>query len=228
MSEDVARAVGAKGRLVTIGGKEVQIRGLGVRELTEVQREAVQQYKKEMLADYKLGAEYMPDPTEYMEKKVEEVRKIQLGDLPAKYVYDPERLELSPKLREFVYVQLGLTPEQISSKDLGPELADLFGNTELDDKRILGWVSSFLDCGTLTPQEYENLVGKPPQRFRIGYVNWWITGDFEGMLTLLWMSVKDQGITRKELSDQFSHEKNLLLELSREVESLSQPSEGNG
>ena len=36
---------------------------------------------------------------------------------------------------------------------------------------------------------------------KVNYVSWWITGTFEGMLTLVWLCFKSNGVTKEEVEE---------------------------
>jgi len=86
-----------------------------------------------------------------------------------------------------------------------------------------------LDQGMLTDKEYFELTGeKPPAKQRIGYVNWWINSDYEGMLTFTWTCFRHNGVTREQVADAMRGRPSLLMEVTQEIARLSAPQSGNG
>jgi len=63
---------------------------------------------------------------------------------------------------------------------------------------------------------------------KIQYVNWWITGSYDGMVTFIWLCFRSYGVSKEEVFDKIGKESSLLVELSREIETLSTPAVGNG
>ncbi len=88
--------------------------------------------------------------------------------------------------------------------------------------------ASMLDQEMLSREEYRKMTGEDPPRFRVGYVNWWITGSREGMLTVAWVAFQHDGVTREQVSDALRDQPAKLANLSREIEHLSAASVGNG
>jgi hypothetical protein len=85
-----------------------------------------------------------------------------------------------------------------------------------------------LDQGMLTTEQYQTLVGVAPIKLLIPYVNWWITGSFDGMISVIWTCFRRSGVTRQEITDELGTNMQLLVEISREIERLSAPEPKNG
>ena len=219
MSEDVARAVGARiPEPVTIAGKEVLVRPLSLKELTEAQRAGLKDYKRSYLETYKENLDLLPESEQssLMREKLEEVARWDLQDLPAKLVYDVKRVKINPAIEKWV-------KENYPEYEVDPK-----ASKEKQEAHLKAVVTTALDSEVLADELYENLTGESPKKHKVGYVNWWITATFEGMLTMLWLSIRDSGLTKDQIAGELSKNPGLLAQLSREIESLSAPATSNG
>jgi len=209
MADDTARAVGAGGTTYTIAGKECQIYPLTIRELMEIERECLKRYKRMYLQTFVDNLDLIPP--EQREKiiliQTTDVAKWDIDDLPKKFSYDIRRIILSDQLREWVKSQL-----QIESDD------------DVYLKRI---VVSALNQHELTEDTYEKLTGSRPARYEVGYVNWWITSDHEGLLVFAWTAMKKNEITQEEFMVYIAENPQQLVSITREIELLSSPQLGN-
>lgn len=214
MSDDVARAVGASGATtINIAGKECTVRPMSIRELTEVQRECVKRYKREYLETFSNNVDLLPksERTKFIIEKHEEAAKWDIDDLPHKYAYDISGIEMNRALRKL--------------------LTDLFGIDDKTSKNVVRMKQlcvSALDQGMLSSNQYRKLVGNPPVRVRVPYVNWWITGCYEGMITFVWVCFRHDGVTWEDVADELGKNPQMLAELTREIEHLTAPAVGNG
>lgn len=211
MSEDVARALGAAvpGEL-TIAGKKCRLRPLSIKELTEVQREAVRTYRKVYLTNLRDSIEFLAGGEEGFQKKVEETAHWEADDLPRKAVYDTATLEVNNKLKTWLKENLNAKEDRLKSP-----------------RTCRSLVAAALDSEVLSVEEFKKLTGRLPIKIKTGWVNWWVTGTPEGMLTMIWQSVKSDGVTRDEL-DTLLSDPATMMAFAREVEFLSAPSPGNG
>lgn len=212
MSEDVARAVGAGGTTVKIAGKECTVRPLGIRELAEVQRDCVSRYKRQYLQSFSENLDLLPEAVREreMDQKIDMVSRWDIDDLPAKYVHDSRRIKLTAELRDWVC----------------ENVAEDSRNT--DDDQMKRMVAVSLDQSMLSPDDYKRLSGGSlPPKLKVPYVNWWITGCFDGMVTFVWVCFRRDGITRDQVVEELGENINKLLEVTHEIERLSTPS-GNG
>ncbi len=211
MPEDSARALKANSPLVVkFGDKECSVRALGIKELTEVERECVKTYRRTYLETYAENMDLLPNGPGLFEKKLEEAAKWDIGDLPPKEAYDPVRVKPTDKLKAFIASHFDLDAKS------------------LEDAKTKRFAVALLDQGTLSREKYKGLTKESIEPSKVPYVNWWITGSYEGQLTFVWICFKKYGITKQELSDKIAEEPSLLVELSRELESASSPSVGNG
>lgn len=216
MSEDMVRAVGAGSPLtVTIAGKECQVRPLGLRELAEVQRDCVDRYKRAYLETYAKNLDLLPrdQRAQRMDAKLEETARWDIRDLPNKFAYNPRRIRVTE----------GLTAR----------LRDLFGEDEEDNWGSELWTqrlaATALDQGMLSEKDYRELTKSPNlPRVKVGYVNWWITGSYEGMITFAYVCFRHNGVSRNDVEEALGKRPGLLAEITRELERLSAPQAGNG
>ena len=219
MAEDVARAIGAGGKTVVIAGKECQIRPLSLLELTELERECLRTYKKDYLETFKDNADLLGDDApQFLRDKLEEVARWDVTNLPMKYVYDPSKLAASTKLKLWLKKNTDFN-EKPSGEKLEPQLVD----------RIMQrMAATCLDNGTLSEDKYQQLTGKETEKTRVGYVNWWITGAMDGMITMIWICFRSYGVTKEEVAREFTKLSDVLVDMARDIEHLTAPEVGNG
>ena len=211
MSDKVARAVNASSPMtVKFGKKECQVSALGIRELTEAERECLRTSKRAFLETYAQNLDLLPNGQQILERKLEEVAKWDVDDLPKKKAYDPQRVKVTNELKTFI-----------------SEYFDLDLET-LNDIRVQRFTAALLDQEQISVDKYKELTKFVIHAQKIAYVNWWITGSYDGMITFIWLCFKKHGITREEVLDKISKSPAMLIELSREIESLSTPAVGNG
>jgi hypothetical protein len=212
MSEEVARALSAaSSTTITIAGKECVVRPLGIQELSEVERDCVKRYKRQYLETFSQNADLLPDGQgmALLEKKIEEVSRWDVDDLPHKTAYDPSKIQLVDKLKDWVVESLNISDTK-------------------DDDRLKVLVAASMDRGTLSDDDYRRMVGNDPPKVNVDYVNWWVTGNYEGMITFVWVCFRSQGVTREQIVESLRGDMSLLIDLTREIERLSAPQAGNG
>lgn len=221
MADDTARAVGAGGQSVTVNGKECRVRGLTIRELAEVERECLEAYKRSYLSTFAKNADLLPDNQGYaiLEAKMEKAARWDVNDLPIRYAYDPDRLQINGSLESWIKKNLDYDDKDTKGKEI-PEA--------IRRTRMQRLTAAALDSEMLTSEDYTKMTGQEPKRTKVGYVNWWITGSFDGMLAMIWVCFQNQGVTKDELMDEIGRNPALMIQLSREIETLSAPAAGNG
>ncbi len=211
--DDVARAVGASGSAaVTIAGKECRVRPLGIRELTEVERDCLDRYRRQYLETYQGNLDLLPEGQRagLMARKLDEVGRWDVDTLPPRFAHDAARIKLTAELREWLISHWSLEGAQ-------------------DDARLQRLAAASLDQGSLNEVEYRQLTGGAlPPRVKVPYVHWWITGSYDGMVTLIWACFRRDGVTREQVAEYLGEDLTRLSELSREIEKLSAPQAGNG
>lgn len=213
MGEEMARALGASStNTVMIGGKECVAKPLGIKELTEVERDCLQRYKRDYLETYAQNLDLIPEDQRLsiVERKMDEVAKWTLDNLPTKRAHDQKRVQVTDALKKW--------------------LADAFDVR--DDRSNEQWrrlAATALDQETLSSAEYKALTGgQVPPEVRVPYVNWWITGSFDGMISFVWVCFRHNGVTRDQIIEHMSNNLSLLVETAHEIERLSAPQPGNG
>lgn len=212
MSEKMARALGAGGStIVMIAGKECTPRPLGLMELSELERDCLERYKRTYLKTFSDNADLMPkgEGIKLLRDKMEEVATWDVKDLPSKSAYDPKTLSVPKGLRKW-FQDKGLVDKETSSEHL---------------KRIC---ATALDQGLLSAKLYKRKTGEEPKNQKIPYVSWWITGCFDGMVSMLWVCFKHNDVTRNQIAEYMADKLGLLANLSREIEHLSAPDVKNG
>jgi len=211
MSEDVARAVGAGKSGKTIAGKPFSLRPLTVRELTEIERDCVKWYRRQYLQNIKDAAEFLPNADEELRKAVFDSAKWEVDDLPKKWVYDTSKIPITPELEIWLKRNLDVKDSALADKDTVKRL-----------------VSAALDQELLSAAEFKKYTGSEPKKISTGYANWWATGSFEGMTTMVFYCVRGSGITMDDIRTDLANKQADLMSLSREIEDITAPSLGNG
>ncbi len=215
MSEDVARAVGAKSPMeVKIAGKVCKVRPLGLRELTEIQMECLEWYKRQYIKTYVDSADMFPDGMEEARKAREEAAKWDVDDLPRKSAYDPKTMVATDKLRRWVMAEY----------DLGKTRQDA---KKVDEDKIKRMAVAALDRKSLSVEKYKELTGNDARSVPIAYDSWWVTGCMDGMVSFVHKCFEGT-VTRQEVLDEVSKNSSLMSEVQVEIERLSTPSMGNG
>lgn len=218
MAEDTARALGAAApRGVFIGGKEYFPRPLGLRDLVEVERECLLSEKKNYLTTYSENIEILnlseKDKSTYMEKKLDEVARWTVEDLPLKTVYDTSKFPIGERTKKMLKVKMQLRGE--NTKDF----------TLAQWRKIL---AGGLDSRQVTEADIKKAASAVPNKQRTAYAAWWITGCIEGMLAMVYQCFKQEGLDRKTLDKHLGTDFETLTLMARTIESLSAPETGNG
>ena len=212
MPDDVARAVGAGGpTTITIAGKECTVRPLGIKELMEVERDCLDRFKRSYLETYSSNVDLLSaeERSGLMIRKLEEVSRWDIDSLPHKYAHDQVGVEMTAELKAWVCHHWDLEKEE-------------------SDIRMRRMVAASLDQEVLTADEYKAMTKKNPPRVKVPYVHWWITGSYDGMVTMIWICFKHSGVTRNDVIESIGKDLMQLNELARDIEKLSAPSAGNG
>ena len=222
MAGDVGRAVGAADLdPIKIAGKEVHIRGLSIKELTEVERECLKQYKRNYLETYSNNLDLLPEAERVglLKEKMEEAARWDVGDLPLRFAYDPDTLRTNGQLADWAKKNMDF----VDTDDKGAPL-----DSQLHDLRLKRVLATALDVEILKPEQYTKMSGHDAARMKIGYVNWWITAVYDGMIAMIYACFKDQGVTKDEVLEALRKNPTMMVSLSREIEHLSAPEAGNG
>lgn len=179
MSDKEARALGA-GAMITVPDEkgmdhEFKISPVNMRQLAEIQKEALRVYRREYIQTYAEAAKLMEDGQRVLHEKIEESARWDVRDLPRKLAYDASNLPLTKKVLDKLTTIYGELPEDEDAN-------------KVDAKRR-ALLSLSLDDGTIGADEIHKLAGKWPGRAQIPYDTWWVTACYEGMTTLVWTSV---------------------------------------
>ncbi len=211
MGEDVARALGAPSPMtVEIAGRACEVRPLGIKELTIVERDCLERYRRSYIKTFVDNADLLPGDgaTEWIRQKADEAARWDVGDLPSKWTYDARRAKVTDGLRTWL------------------REAYQVGDVPLTDVRCRLLAAGALDSGMLDEATYERLAGGRPFRLKVPYANWWITGAYDGMVTMCWVCFRHAGVTREQVEDELSGKLATLVEASREIERLTVPQVG--
>lgn len=226
MSDDVARAVGAGGKTITIAGKECQIRPLSILELGELERECLEQYQDKYLATFYRNQKYLKNgdtggesAQDIMRNEIEKAAKWDVADLPTKFVYDPDKLFITPKLQSWLKNKIGYSRKDAKGVKLTEQELDI---------HLRRLTASLLDEGLLTEDDYERLTSKSPEKMQMGYSGWWVNGCFDGRITMLYICFKHLGLSKEEIARSVGKDKEALIQTASEIEHLSAPAAGNG
>ncbi len=215
MSEEAARALGVlSSTTVKIAGKECTAKPLGVKDLLEVERICLADYKRRYLETFSSNIDLLPEKEGHalLSAKFEECARWDVGDLPPKTAYNHEEIVLTPQLREWVIENSGMKDEK-----------------DMPDSRCRRIASTLMDMERLTEDLYLKLSEQSHSpKYLIPYANWWLTGSTEGIVTLLWIAFRSSGITKDEIEEEFNRNMGALADLSREIERMSAPQAGNG
>ncbi len=173
MANAEARALGACDT-VKVKGQEYRPSPISMKELQEIQRQAVRSFKREYLTSYAENLDLLPETIrqEKLDAKMDEVSKWDIGDLPVKMAYDVTRIKWTKKLDELLVQEYGDMPE-----------------TDAGKRAVL---ATALDAGTVSLDQIQRLTGTKPRRGRIPYDSWWITAKFEGIIMMAWVSLRPE------------------------------------
>lgn len=208
MSDKEARVLAA-GDTIEVNGKEFHLKPIGMQQLHEVQRAAVKSYKREYLSTYAENLDLLPkdQAAKIIEKKLEEVARWDVGNLPVKMSYD-----------------VRLVP--IESERLVTLLEDAYGDLPENEATRRAVLAASLDAGLITIDDVEKFTGVRPGRARIPYDSWWVTAVRDGMIEFVWSSVK---MSHSDLSkeDVGAWPVTMIVQAARMVERLTAPALGN-
>ena len=213
MSDKEARALGA-GEFIRVGDEQYKISPISMDRLQEIQREAIQYYKKEYLRTYAEACEMLSNgkAEKLFADAVEKAARWDVDDLPKKRVFDVSGVPVSKKLRKRL-------------EELFDELPD-DEDSERKDRRIRSLLATALDSEQMKSSEVKELTGVAPLSVQTPYDSWWVTSTYDGMISLIWSSLckENPGISREEVQE---WPLSAIIEVSRQVEKLTAPAVGN-
>ncbi len=219
MAEDVTRAVGGKGpEPIKINGKDCFPKPLTLKELGELERDCISRYRKDYVKGFSDVVSELPEAMRVplIMEKVNEAGHFELKTLPAKFVYEPKKIELTNQLKIWL------------EENMDGYLDDTAPGKSDYDQSLRIAAAQALDQGVLTEEKYQELCKKPARKTKVAYVNWWTTGTFDGMLSMIHLSFRDYGVSREDVAEAIGNKKGILAQVAREIEKLSAPEPGNG
>jgi len=212
MGEKEARALGS-GSKIMVEGVEYTLRPITVQHLCDLEREALQFYKRQNLSTLTANADLLGDKADGLIRgKLEELAKLSLDDLPRKTAYDVSRVPVTDELRKW-------------AEEYRNEVGGSDG--ELSDARVRALVVTALDQERLMPDDVKRMTEKRPVQARVRYDQWWVTGCFEGMVAFILSSIRHDhpDVTKEQIRD---WPVSAIFESAREVETITTPNLGNG
>ena len=202
------------GKTVELGGKEYTISPITMGRLQELQRDAVASYKRTILTTYADNLDLLGDVGEkLLREKLEQIAQYDVDDLPKKIAYDVSVIEINEAMQT--------------------KLTDLFTDdlADRDEKKEgeVNWSAMLavaLDQESITAAEVKEITGRGPTPVKIAYDAWWVTGSYEGMISLVRASIRQHHpeITKEEIKDWPMAD---LAHVAREVEAITAPAMGN-
>lgn len=222
MAEDTARALGANsGDVILIAGKECLVRPLTVKELTEVERVCLKGYKRQFIETYSENADLLGEEEgkQLVREKIDEAARWDVSSLPPKYACDDSKIKVTGTLKQWLKDNIGFSEKDQNGAEIPKQAVE---------KRLKRLAAYAIDADMLSVDDFTKLTNEPPVRQKVGYVNWWITGTFDGMLTMVWMAVRGGGVTKEDVAAELGKNPTLLSHFAREIERLSAPDAGNG
>jgi len=208
MSDKEARALGA-GDSIEVDGKEIRISPVGMQQLHEVQRAAVKYFKREYLTTFAENLDLLPEPDrqQIMLKKMEDVARWDVGNLPVRTSYD-----------------VSLVP--VNNADLVALMTKEYGDLPESEMSRRAILATALDAGIIDCDDVLKLTGARPKKFRVPYDSWWVTAVKEGMVAFVLSSIKKHhpDITKDAIWGWPMHK---IIQAARMAESLTAPALGN-
>lgn len=216
MSEDTARAVGAGGSTVEIAGKKCKARPLTVKELLEIQRHCLNEYRVNKLEYYAKTAALYPDDRGWnkLEMAQEEMADWDVADIPPKETYNAESVNITEKLTQWLENEADLDLDSVDKKKR--------------DRVIRSMAVTAVEEGLISEDDLEELTGKKLTKMKLGYANWWITGSIDGMIHMVWKCFEPAGVTEEEVARELQTNKGMMTAIANEIEILSSAATKNG
>jgi len=206
--ERVARATAA-GISVEVNGKEYKFRPVVARCLAELERAALQYYKREVLETYRDNMDLLGngDAKGLMIQKLDEVSHWDQSDLPQKDSYSAATAKVTDEVKKWIKENFDREP-----------------STDTVARAIL---SMALDSGMLNPAQMKKMTGSMPMHGRVRYDQWWITATTAGQIEFIIASVRSEhpDVTKDEVAGWPLAK---VVEIARAVERITAASVGNG
>jgi len=178
MSDREARALGA-GSTITVEGIEYTLSPVKLQQLAELQRAAVRNYKREYLETYAENIRLLPKEKQesVLEKKLDEVARWDIDDLPPKRAYSAEGLSVTAGLRTRLEEIFSIRGEWDST-------------AEREDADWLELLEEALNSDEIRPGEVKKLTGGFPTCEVSPYDMWWATAVHEGRINFVYESAR--------------------------------------
>lgn len=208
MGDKEARALGA-GEIVSVEGREYRISPLNARQLQEVQRAALKNYKQQCLQVYLDNRDALPEGV--LERKLEEVSKWDIDSLPSKISYDCDNVPVN-----------GAVSELLNSVYNGMNL-DFSVTTEIEKRALL---ARALNKGDLTADKVEQTTGQRPGISHTPYDFWWISTSYDAMALFVAYAIipNHPEVTKSQISNWPITE---LAKIATTVKEITEPALGN-
>lgn len=205
MSDKEARALGA-GVTFTVGDQTFMVKPLSIRQLQEVQREALRFYRRQYIQTFADNVDLLEHGRKLLEQKIEEASRWDVEDLPTKATYD--------------------VTEAAKNEDLREWLRGRYGDLAQTDGAYAMLVVKAIHSDDIAPEEVERMTGKAVRRINLPYDSWWVSNHIDGMATFVWASIggTQSGMTLDAVR-QWPME--ALVEAAKVVEQLTAPAVGN-
>lgn len=212
MSDDMTRALGIPGDLVKVKGKEYRMQRFSLVELKLVEKDCLERYKRRYLKTFYDNLDFLNEE-ERQKILVEEMRQkaaMDIGDLPKKFTTSRKRIKVTKELRNFI----------------GDYFEKDYSKTPVEDVKAVA--GTLIDKGVLSEKQYKTLTGKDAPREATPYVFWWMSGDVEGMITMVWASLQAHGVSREDVEEELKDDEGGLAVLAAKAEKLATPEPKNG
>lgn len=186
--------------------RQYRLRPVVAQHLCDLERDALRHYKRQYLATFAENADLLGNGAAgaLIEKKMEEIARWDIQDLPQKTAYDIRACPVTPAAREW-------------AAEHAPDVET--GN----DRAVMAVLMTGLDNGELSSEDVERMTGRRPRRGKVRYDQWWVTTSMEGMIGFVSYSV--EGASRGDVA---SWPPVKLIEAVRVVETLTAADLKNG
>lgn len=199
----------AAGDTIEVDGKTYRLRPVRVQSLCDLEKDALSFYKRQYLITFKENADLVEESSELIQKKLDEVARWGVDDLPKREAFDCSSIPVTEELKKWLTEKF--------------EIEDEFSNETM--ARM--FLTTALDAGHIKTDKVKEMTGRTPRRGLVRYDQWWITSCVEGMVSFIYSSLRQEHpeLSRRDVAN-WSFGK--LTEASRLVERLTVASVGNG
>lgn len=208
MSGDREARILAACETIEVGKDTFKLRPVVAQHLCDLEREALSFYKRQYLETFSKNADLLGNGKgdELILRKLEEVARWDLQDLPQKVAFDVSSIPITKRLRRWIVANCPALPD-----------------TEGGQRAI---IANALDIQKIKPEEVKELSGKTPSMGYIRYDQWWVTSLMSGMISFITSSIRSEHpeVTDKQVA-QWPFDK--VAEAARKVESITTASVGN-